>query len=131
MVEALPELGTAGVDRGIGRLWARREIDGLMDDLALGGDRQDIREEVIDLAFDHNLVTKFTSLVAVDVSVSAPAGAAQQRMLPLNRPAGALPSTATPAALHAVISVVLMAVGTLLSAPRRRPGRARHGKEAS
>ncbi len=109
-------------DRGIARLWARREIDSLMDDLALGGDRDEIRTQVVDLAFQHHLVTKYTSLVAVDVSPSAPAGVAQQRLVPLNLPAGSLPRTATASPLHALIAIVLIVVGGLLaSSQRRRP----------
>ncbi len=120
-VEELPPPGPFETDRGIGRLWARREIETLMDDLALGGDRDQIRDDVIELAFEHHLVTKFTSLVAVDISPSAPAGAAVQHLLPLNQPAGSLPSTATPATLHALIAFVLMLVGSILSPRRRTP----------
>jgi Ca-activated chloride channel family protein len=106
------------VDRGIGRLWARRAIEDLMDDLALGGDRDRIRDEVVALALDHDLVTKFTSLVAVDISPSAPAGASVRRQLPLHQAATALPSTATPSALYAWISGVLILCGWILR-PRR------------
>ncbi len=119
VVEELAPHGPPRTDHGIGRLWARREIETLMDDLALGGDREQIRDEVIELALDHNLVTKFTSLVAVDVSASAPAGAAAQRMLPLNRPAGSLPRTATPATMHALIALLLIAAGFILKTPRQ------------
>ena len=61
------------------------------------------------------LVSKFTSLVAVDVTPSAPAGVtAKTRPLPVNLPAGwshekvfgALPSTATPALLLQLLGVL-------------------------
>ena len=122
--EELPR-ESATVDRGIGRLWARQKIESLMDDLALGANRAEVRQEVIDIAIDHNLVTKFTSLVAVDITPSAPPGASQSTLLPLNRPAGALPRTATPAALHALIAAILIVSGLALrnaptSTTRRR-----------
>ncbi len=120
MVEELQPVDIAGRDRGIGRLWARQKIEALMDDLALGADRDRVREDVVDLALEHNLVTRYTSLVAVDSSPTAPSKAAKQWWLPLNRPVGSLPSTATPAALHALISLLLTAIAASLAPPRRR-----------
>jgi Ca-activated chloride channel family protein len=107
-----------GVDRGIGRLWAQQKIEGLMDDLALGGDRDRIREDVVELAFEHNLVTRFTSLVAVDTERSAPGGVPQQHWLPLNRIAGSLPTTATPAALYGIAAALLTLFTALVARPR-------------
>ncbi len=117
-IETLDDGTAHSRDRGIGRLWARQKIEALMDDLALGAQPDRIKEEVTALAIDHNLVSRYTSLVAVDVSATAPAGEAQHKLLPLNRPAGLLPNTATPAALHAAIGMMLLAAGLLT---RRRP----------
>ena len=60
---------------GIDVLWARRKIDGLMDQYRgmYSGTERDILEDAItSLALDYHLVSKFTSLVAVDVSPSKP-----------------------------------------------------------
>ena len=56
------------------------------------------------MALEHHLVSPFTSLVAVEVTPSAPANAARTVLLPVNLPAGweseevwaAMPATATP-----------------------------------
>ena len=46
--------------------WARAEVESLMDSLNEGADADLVRKHVVDLAFEHNLVTRFTSLVAVE-----------------------------------------------------------------
>ena len=65
--------GRAGA--GIGALWARRKIAGLMDGLHEGVDIAEIRPRVTEVALAHHLMSKFTSLVAVDVTPSRPADA--------------------------------------------------------
>jgi Ca-activated chloride channel family protein len=53
---------------GISKLWAREKIAGLMEDI-YSGDRHahdDNKQAIIDTALEHHLVSKFTSLVAVD-----------------------------------------------------------------
>jgi Ca-activated chloride channel family protein len=57
--------------RGIGRLWARSKIAQLMDRHRRSGvdeERKTHRDEVVGLALSHHLVSRFTSLVAVDVT---------------------------------------------------------------
>jgi Ca-activated chloride channel family protein len=70
-----------GQGNGISILWARQKIKSLMDSLDSGLDRNEVRKQVIDTALKHHLVSKYTSLVAVDVTPSRPAGE------PLNRAA--------------------------------------------
>ena len=70
-----------GQDSGISILWARQKIKSLMDSLDGGADKDEVRKEVIDTALKHHLVSKYTSLVAVDVTPSRPAAE------PLNRAA--------------------------------------------
>ncbi len=56
---------------GIGRLWARSKIAALMDRHRRAteeGERAALRDEVVALALRHRLVSRFTSLVAVDVT---------------------------------------------------------------
>lgn len=76
---------------GLDKLWAQRKIEGLLDGLDLGtaSDRGEVRREVTALGLRHHLVTRFTSLVAVDVESSAPAGVELVRgVVPVNRPRG-------------------------------------------
>ena len=49
-------------------LWARAKIDALMDAGRQGAPEPDIRNAVLDVALTHHLVSKYTSLVAVDVT---------------------------------------------------------------
>ena len=55
---------------GIDRLFARRKIDALNSRLLDGADRDAIRTEIVAIGLNHNLVTKHTSLVAVEQIVS-------------------------------------------------------------
>jgi Ca-activated chloride channel family protein len=54
---------------GVARLWAERRIDELLDDLTRGGDEAGLRAQVVDIALRHQLVTRYTSFVAVDEKV--------------------------------------------------------------
>ena len=51
---------------GLGTLWAREKISNLMDALRSGAPEEEVRTSVLKLALDHHLVSKYTSLVAVD-----------------------------------------------------------------
>ncbi len=78
---AAGELKGAGIDK----LWARRKIQALMDSLHQGADAEEVRHAVIETGLRHHLVTDYTSLVAVDVTPTAPAGVAPvTRMVPVN-----------------------------------------------
>jgi Ca-activated chloride channel family protein len=93
-------LGQATSERGIHRLWARRAIEALLDRSVLGEDEAAIRAQVVPLALRHHLVSKYTSLVAVDRVVTAD-GRAPRASVANALPAGSemfgnMPSTATP-----------------------------------
>ena len=51
---------------GIGVLWARDKIGALMDAAREGASAEETRTKVIELALTHHLVTKYTSLIAID-----------------------------------------------------------------
>jgi Ca-activated chloride channel family protein len=74
---------------GVSKLWARNKISGLMDTLHENGDANDVRRQVVALGLGHHLVTKYTSLVAVDVTPSRPQGEPlKRRKVPHNLPKG-------------------------------------------
>ena len=82
-----------------------------------------MRSEVTAVALEHHLVSPFTSLVAVDVTPTAPAGQLPKTVaLPVNLPAGwvneavwgEVPQTATPRDLLALASMVLAALAVML-----------------
>jgi len=121
--EARIALQNAIPGRGVGVLWARRKIADLMDQQRRGADREGIRNNVIQVALQHHLVSKYTSLVAVDVTPSRPQGAAlARRALPVNLPYGQqykkifghLPQTATAAPLDLLLGAVLLLLALMV-----------------
>lgn len=83
-------LAGAAEGAGLSKLWARRKIDDAEVAKTLGdmtAEQADAR--ILDLGLAHHLVTRLTSLVAVDQTVSRPADAKLTRAdVPLNLPAG-------------------------------------------
>lgn len=62
-----------GADRaGIATLWARKKIAHEMESLALGKEGDEVQAAVVETALRHHLVSKYTSLVAVDTRLSRP-----------------------------------------------------------
>ena len=62
----LPAAKSSQVAAGVGVRWARARIDALMDQRFEGMAEEDVRSRVIDVALAFDLVTRYTSLVAVD-----------------------------------------------------------------
>jgi Ca-activated chloride channel family protein len=74
---------------GIERLWARNKIAALEESRVLGVDLAEIDREVLHVALTHHLVSRLTSLVAVDViAARRPDEALALQQVPLNLPAG-------------------------------------------
>lgn len=137
--------GEEGPESGIGKLWARRKTTALLDqwrrtpDLAADSspsvEKAELRRQVVELALDHHLVSKFTSLVAVDITPSRPDGAPLASQPVSNaRPAGStwdmagfLPSGGTSAGLSLGLGLLLLALTLvlrrLLPATPERPAR--------
>jgi len=67
-------LGLAGARQGvgIGAIWGRAKIERLMDALRRGDAQHKLRKAVIEVALRHHLLTKYTSLVAVQNEVVRP-----------------------------------------------------------
>jgi Ca-activated chloride channel family protein len=110
---------------GTGVLWARRKIESLLDSLHEGASPDEVRAKVVALGLEHHLVTKHTSLVAVDVTPVRPADAPlQKQAVATNLPHGwsyegvfgELPRTATPFRLHVLIAVLALLLALVLSA---------------
>jgi Ca-activated chloride channel family protein len=83
-------LANAAEGKGLSKLWARRKID----DAEIGrtlrqATPEDADKTILALALEHQLVTRLTSLVAVDQTPSRPEGETLRLSeLPLNLPAG-------------------------------------------
>ena len=83
-------LAGAAKGAGLSKLWARRKIDDAEVGRTLGAiSPEDADKKTLALALEHRLVTRLTSLVAVESKASRPRGAGLARAdLPVNLPAG-------------------------------------------
>ena len=123
-------LGMGASDPGIAVLFARDKIEALQDARRNGASEDDVRRETTAVALAHHLVSAYTSLVAVDVTPTAPAGTVPRKTaIPGNLPEGlsydaifgGLPQTATPAELEMIVGALLLLTAmTGYAAMRRR-----------
>ena len=51
---------------GIAKIWARRKIQALEDELNLGANEDEVRTQVLATALEHRLLSRYTSFVAVE-----------------------------------------------------------------
>ncbi len=106
---------------GIGKAWARRKIAALMDRIVVTDSDEAMRQRVTALGLGHQLVTRYTSLVAVDVTPARPRDEPiATKLLPLQMPSGwtpeivgLLPRTATSSRAHVVIGLFLLGLSML------------------
>jgi Ca-activated chloride channel family protein len=104
---------------GLSVYWARQKIAAIMDQQRYGQDEAATRQAVLDVALAHHLVSKYTSLVAVDVTPARPLDRSlQSHAMKTNLPNGqdyqaifGLPQTATSGQLQ-----ILLGLATLLTA---------------
>ena len=65
-------LNQATTHSGLSVYWARQKISSLMDDATKGGSDETTKTSVLNVALAHHLVSRYTSLVAVDVTPARP-----------------------------------------------------------
>ena len=83
------EITRVGEQAGLSKLWARERIGDLSRQLQMGGNREQLRTAMLDLALKHHVVSEFTSLVAVDdVVVRPPGSLGQVEQAPTSAPTG-------------------------------------------
>jgi Ca-activated chloride channel family protein len=97
---------------GIARTWARARIEALMDSIHEGADAQLVRDRVLALGLGFQLVTAYTSLVAVESYV----GELTDGIAEL----ASLPQTGTNEPLKRLLAVMFAAAGLLGLAGLRR-----------
>ena len=113
---------------GLSVYWARQKIASLMDQERHGQDDSTLRQAVLDVALPHHLVSKYTSLVAVDVTPVRPTdknliGHAMKTNLPDGQDYQAifgLPRTATNGQLHILLGLAVLTLTWLLWGYRRQ-----------
>jgi len=117
-----------GKQSGIATLWARKKIRNLMESISLGGNENEVGAQVLATALSHHLVSRYTSLVAVEQKVSRPVDKTLKKTaLKTNMPAGwqhgkvfgGTARTATPAQLFLVIGLLLCTAAAILLRQRR------------
>lgn len=108
---------------GLGVLWARSKISSLMDSLREGAPEDAVRAQVLTLALEHHLVSKYTSLVAVDRTPARARDALlKSAAMPTNLPEGwnydavfgELPQGATDSRFNLVAGALLLLAALLL-----------------
>jgi Ca-activated chloride channel family protein len=118
--EARTPLSVGAVRAGVNRLWARRKIASIMDQLARGVAEDEVRPQVVELALGHHLVSRYTSLVAVDVTPSRPLDKkVRSGAVPTNLPAGwkyekvfgTLPKGGTASRFYLLTAVLAVVLG--------------------
>ena len=110
---------------GMGVLWARDKIAALEQSLR---EQPGTRAQIVDIALAHHLVTKYTSLVAVDrTPTRALDTVLKSTAMPTNLPEGweygavfgELPQGSTDSRFHLLIGVLMMIIATLMLLSQR------------
>jgi Ca-activated chloride channel family protein len=106
---------------GVASLWARRKIAGLLDEIITGREEAAVRADVLPLALQHQLLSPYTSFVAVEEVVSRPRDQGlQTKSVPNTRPKGqtnqhfAYPKTATTGPAKAWLGVLALFVALMV-----------------
>lgn len=128
---------------GVAALWARRKLERLDETANEGENRDAVRAAGLEVALGYGLISRYTSLVAVDTTPARPAdGRLESAQVPVNLPEGmsaqaifgtggtvignpaanapvALPQTATAAELERLAGSVLLLLALLMLGWRR------------
>ncbi len=124
---------SAMASEGIAALWARARIGELMDAERRQTDADGIRSVIVETALAHHLVSKYTSLVAVDKTPVRPSGDPLQseriaNLMPYGQSSNAIfgfPATATNAPLQRLYGFACLLAALLLLALQWNGGRIR------
>ena len=138
------DLASARPLAGVAKVWARDKMRDLQDGTHTGVDAAVVRDAVTRLAVAHQLMSPYTSLVAVDRTPARPAAEAiHRRDVPVNMPAGwsrekvtgeisaafeaglqpasfVLPTTATAAELKMIVGALLLLLAAIAFLGARR-----------
>lgn len=111
------ELQLNGVQNhfGVATLWAKEKIASLLDEKTTGRPESEVRQAVLDVALTHQLVSPYTSFIAIEQVISRPSEEDMAtKAVPNARPEGqgsqafAYPQTATSAQLSLIWGALLL-----------------------
>ncbi|MEM6583586.1 MAG: marine proteobacterial sortase target protein [Pseudomonadota bacterium] len=112
--------------KGVATLWARQKITGLMDMKVRGASESEVRAQVLPVALSHQLLSAYTSFVAIEERVTVPPGGPDATLPVANtRPAGqspqtyAYPQTATTGPAKLWLGLLLLFAATLVRTLRQ------------
>ncbi len=108
---------------GIARLWAQRKIESLEQSIDRGAKLEEVRDQVLQLAIDHHLVSAYTSLIAIEQTpIRDSADDLVSQRIANGEPAGSLAyaSTATSAPLQMLLGLTLLLIAGLFAWRGRR-----------
>ena len=113
---------------GIASVWARARISDLLDQKTAGRAEEEVRDAVLEVALAHQLVSPYTSFVAVENTPTRPSNEALEKAVVANaRPEGqadqtyAWPATATASRWHLLLGALMVLLAVLLHIARRSP----------
>jgi Ca-activated chloride channel family protein len=118
--EARTSLSVGAARAGVNRLWARRKLASIMDQLSRGVPEDQVRPQAVELALAHHLVSRYTSLVAVDITPTRPVDEKMRTgAVPTNLPAGwkhekvfgTLPKGGTASRLYLLTALLAVVLG--------------------
>ncbi|OPZ89787.1 MAG: Vault protein inter-alpha-trypsin [bacterium ADurb.Bin425] len=79
-------------NKGVPSLWARAKVDRLMSEDWFGAQQgqvnKELKEEIVDTALKHHIMTKYTSFVAVDDSIKTKGEPGEKVNVPVEMPDG-------------------------------------------
>lgn len=113
---------------GLSKLWARDRIGELSRLKSVGGDTTELRSQILQLAVQYQVVSEYTSLVAVDTTPARPMDEAlRSEQAPTSAPVGSywqtdstgFAQTATSAPLWMFLGLIAMTLALTLHAYRR------------
>ena len=107
---------------GLSVYWARQKIASLMDKQLGGAEQEAGRQEIVDLAVKHHLVSRYTSLIAVEMTPARPADKnLHTHPMKTNLPEGwdytavfGLPQSATNGQLQIVLGLLALGLASIL-----------------
>ncbi len=113
----------AATHSGLSVYWARQKIASLMDDATKGGSDETTKTSILNVALAHHLVSRYTSLVAVDVTPARPieppgTEQGQPTNLAHAQDLAGLPKTATGWHLHLLLGLSALMLAAWLRGVR-------------
>ncbi|MFT5164509.1 MAG: Ca-activated chloride channel family protein [Alteromonadaceae bacterium] len=122
-------IATGGTEKGLDVLWARNKIQSLSEQARTPVERKIVGKAITELALTHHLVSRYTSLVAVDVTPSKPESQSSVKKAVVNhlpdgwtdhKPHGQLPRGATSAPLNLLLGLLLLLAAIVVQLYRQK-----------